>query len=258
MDIENNNDELSPLPRMPASTATSPKRIRRRPRFSQDSGTAVASTIVASPAPGQVISTLIDSLTAISQGTRDRLKREFSSDNLPGRLPQESALEPERPPSQDSFYVDIPVHRSYHHTPNDAEDASDPDIAAAPVIRFTRAPSEHTSKDKKDKAALYLHANMNSDPNLSVRSSVQSLRSDGASTSMGIPSIERLNGSSASPAGSIRSSRSVSKPGHDHPKEQTIQPIVPSRRSSTNTTRHDRSKYRFSFEMGDESEKVHL
>lgn len=247
MDIE--DDELSPLPRMP--TATSPKRVRRRPRFSKD--TAVASTVVDSPRPDQVISTLIDSLTAISQGTRDRLKREFSSDNLQG-LRQDPTSEQQRPPSQDSFYVDIPVHRNSDPIPNHVDDESDPDVAAAPVIRFTRAPSGSKIVDKRDKAALYLHVNMNSDPNLSVRSSIQSLRSDGASTSIGVPSIERANGSSTSLAGSIRSAQSLSKTEGEHPKEHTLQHLVPSRRSSTTTARHDRSRYRFSFEMGDDRE----
>ncbi len=247
MDFE--DDELPPLPHMP--TASSPKRVRRRPRFLKD--TVVASAVVASPGPDQVISTLIDSLTAISQGARDQLKREFSSDNLQG-LRNEGAREPQRPPSQDSFYVDIPVHRSYDPLPNDVDDESDPDVAAAPVIRFTRAPSDSKGKGKKDRAALYMTANMSSGPNLSVRSSVQSLRSDGASGSMGVPSIGRPNGSSTSLTGSARSFGSHSKTDDEYPKEQTLQHLVPSRRSSTKTTRHDRSKYRFSFEMGDDKE----
>ena len=156
--------------------------------------------------------------------------------------------------------MDIHVHRSCDPAPNDVEDESDPDGAAAPVIRFTRAPLEPQNKEGQGKAVLYLHANMNSDPNLSVRSSVQSLRSDRASTSMGVPSIERPNGSSTSLAGSVRSGRSLSMIEREnlHPKEQHLQHLIPSRRSSTNTTRHDRSKYRFSFEMGDDIETPSL
>ena len=252
MDFE--NDELPPLPRMPS--ATSPKRVRRRPRFSRD--TAVASTVVPSPSPDQVISTLIDSLTAISQDARDQLKREFQSDNLQG-LRQESASESQRPPSQDSFYVDIPVHRDHDPLPNDDYEDSDGDVAAAPVIRFTRAPPEPKQKgNKKDTTGLYLNT-MGSDPNLSVRNSIQSLRSEGTPGSIGVPSIERANGSSTSLAGSIRSSRSLIQTEHDQFRDQTLQHSVPSRRSSTTTTgKHDRTKARFSFEVEDDIEGTFL
>ena len=251
MDFE--DDELPPLPRMPPQS--SPKRVRRRTRFQKDA--AVVSAPVSSPidvSPDQVISTLINSLTAISQDARDQLRREFQSDILPP-LRHESDSEPPRPLSQDSFYVDIPGQRLPDPANYDYYD-SDEDVAAAPIIRFTRPPIERKQKKKdKGKTSLYLNA-MGSDTNLSVRT-FQSAHSEGVPESMGIPSISRGNGSSTSLAGSIRSARTLTKTEQQSPKDQILSHLLPSRRSSASTARNVGSRDRYSLE-GETKENANL
>lgn len=246
------DDELPPLPRMPA--ATSPKRLRRRSPFSKEPAVASA-TFVPSIPPDQVISTLIDSLTAISQDARDQLKRQFDDH----ALFSPSLSEIDRPTSSDSFYVDVPVDRR-SLDPVYEDDDSEGEYAAAPVIRFSRAPSPRSKKKpKKNKPGTtmpYL-APMHSDPSLSIRSSFHSLHSEAGQGSMGVPSIERPNGSATSLTGSVLSARSLSRLELD-PPEQNLRHLIPSRRSSTHTSRQDRARARYSFEVGDEKESALL
>ena len=176
MDFED-DDELPPLPRMPP--AHSPKRLRRRPPFAAPP-VIVSSTVVPSLGPDQVISTLIDSLTAISQTARDQLKQQFAADPAPHKFHPQT----DRPPSPDSFYADIPLRR----VPSDIseeDEPSDDDVAAAPVIRLARAPpTKEAKKTKKERTSPYLSAG-GSVHSLSVRSSMNSLRSQYVQGEMG-------------------------------------------------------------------------
>lgn len=242
MNVE--DDELPMLPRMPSDN--SPKRVRRRARFSND--TVAASTLVAGPSPDLVISTLIDSLTAISHHARDQLKREFNADAVrPSHSPDTQDLLP-----QDSFFVDIPVHRRLIPVPNEDYDDGDGDVAAAPVVRFNRGPPEPKSKESKtDRSGSYLTA-MASDPSLSVRNSLQSLHSEGAPGSIGVLSIGRPRDSSTSQAASLRSARSLSRNESEPAQQPSPQDLVLPRRSNTSTSKHDWVTARFSFEPEDD------
>ena len=247
MDFED-DDDLFPLPRMPP--ANSPKRLRRRPPFAA-APVIVSSTVVPSLGPDQVISTLIDSLTAISQTARDQLKQQFAADPEPHNLHSET----DRSASPDSFYADIPLRR----VPSDIseeDEPSDEDVAAAPVIRLARAPpTKKARKTKKDTVSPYLSTG-GSVHNLSVRSSMNSLRSQYAQGEMGVPSIERANGSSTSLAPSMRSARSpsplkevVSEP----PRDRSPPRPMPPRRAYTDTNSLIHASRRSSYEVDKEN-----
>ena len=248
MDFED-DDELPPLPRMPP--AHSPKRLRRRPPFAAPP-VIVSSTVVPSLGPDQVISTLIDSLTAISQTARDQLKQQFAADPAPHKFHPQT----DRPPSPDSFYADIPLRR----VPSDIseeDEPSDDDVAAAPVIRLARAPpTKEAKKTKKERTSPYLSAG-GSVHSLSVRSSMNSLRSQYVQGEMGVPSIERANESFTSLAPSARNSRSpsplkefISEPSRDHSPPRPMPP----RRAFTDINALNSGSPRFIYELDNENQ----
>jgi hypothetical protein len=202
MDFE--QDELPPLPQL--SSNASPKRTRRRLPSSSNAA-IVSSTVVPTPGPDQVISTLIDSLTAISQGARDHLKQEFQDAPSLEAFHTESPNDDffERPPSPGSFYAESAVAPSYFAA-SEYGDESDREAAAPPVIRFSRAPAtpKKRSKNSSDKPAN----TMPSDRGLSMRASFQSLRSQDISHS-GL-TVNKRSSSVTSLALSLRSARSRS------------------------------------------------
>jgi pimeloyl-ACP methyl ester carboxylesterase len=206
MDFE--QDELPPLPQL--SSNTSPKRARRRLPSSSNS-TIVSTTVVPTPGPDQVISTLIDSLTAISESARDQLRQEFAQTPSldafhTGRTEREYS---DQPPSPGSFYAESTFESAFAPSivaNSDCDEDSDGDAAAPPVIRFSRAsPSSHRKKPRKSSQTPTA---MGTDRNLSIRNSLQSLRSYDAA--QGGLLVNKRSSSVTSLAMSIRSARSRS------------------------------------------------
>lgn len=174
----------------------------------------------------QVISSLIDSLSALSASARRDLRDDFDLDHYP------TASEPARhsippvsadPPDADDLDRDL-------HDPPIVDDSSDGDVAAAPVIRYARRPPVLSKRSSRSR----FYSLNSSQPGLTTRESQQSLRSRAESESVGIPSIERRHGSSASSTFSLISGFSVPRrhPTSESIREMAARPVAPKRVSS--------------------------
>lgn len=168
----------------------------------------------------QVISSLIDSLSALSASARRELRDDFDLDHIPRR----SAESPERhpippasidPPDADELDRDL-------HDPPTVDDSSDGDVAAAPVIRYARRPPVLSKRSSRSR----FYSLNTSQPGLVARESQQSLRSRAESESVGIPSIERRHGSSASSTFSLISGFSIPR---RHPTSESIRDMAAAR-----------------------------
>ncbi|RMZ80310.1 hypothetical protein DV738_g2809, partial [Chaetothyriales sp. CBS 135597] len=199
MDSDDSSDELSPLPQLNANTSV-PARLRRRQPYVEPSTGANDLYDPASPRPDQIISSLISSLSAISDSAHSQ------SAASPFDAHLATALRSESP---DSFHVDIPLRRQ--RSPDqlpEANDGSDGDCAAAPVVHMSRSSSSGRKASRTTSPRTRLTAILGdravSKPNsitamldhrgLSKQNSIQSLRSNDGS--VGFPSIERANASS--------------------------------------------------------------
>jgi pimeloyl-ACP methyl ester carboxylesterase len=245
MDVE--HDDLPPLPQL--STNSSPKRLRRRPPItsaSADSPTIVSSSaVVSTPGPDQILTTLIDSLTAISQSARDQLKNDFAYD--PSQNEHDFSREErdeyfERPASSGSLYAESAFNPSIIPA-SELGDDSDNDAAEAPVIGFTR-PSTTPSKKKRRPNKLNSSKSFNvmlSDRSVSLRTSFQSLRSqDVANASPDPPFLTKRSSSATSLARSIigvrsRSPRKASPPAVSRSQSPAQTPTPEAQSPATST-----------------------
>lgn len=168
----------------------------------------------------QVISTLIDSLSALSASARRELRDDFDLDQIPRRS-AESPVRPVVPPAP----IDPPdaddLDRDLHDPPT-VDDSSDGDVAAPPVIRYARRPPVVSKRSSKTR----FYSLNPSQPGLATRESQQSLRSRAESESVGIPSIERRHGSSASSTFSLISGFSVPR---RYPTSESIRDMAAAR-----------------------------
>lgn len=174
----------------------------------------------------QVISSLIDSLSALSAEARCELRDDFdldhytsSSDPARNHIPPVST----DPPDADDLDRDL-------HDPPIIDDSSDGDVAAAPVIRYARRPPVLSKRSSRSR----FYSLNPSQPGLAARESQQSLRSRAESESVGVPSIERRHGSSASSTFSLISGFSVLRrhPTSESIREMAARPVAPKRISS--------------------------
>lgn len=242
MDVE--HDDLPPLPQLTSNT--SPKRLRRRLPIAS-SPAIVSSAVVSTPGPDQVISSLIDSLTSISDSARERLRQDFIDPPVddPNNSQEIEGDFLDRPPSPGSFYADSIVAPSVVPA-SDFHDDSDSDAAAPPVIRFSRAPPVLPKKRSKRLSSSQSFNTMISDRSVSLRNSMQSIRSlDGAQRQSGFD-LGKRNNSVTSLAVSMMSAHSRSprkiSPA-ETPREQSPQPrVVPERVYSDSRISYDQSK----------------
>ncbi|ETN36489.1 uncharacterized protein HMPREF1541_08767 [Cyphellophora europaea CBS 101466] len=205
MDVE--HDELPPLPQL--SSNTSPKRPRRRPPIGPRTA-FVSSAVVPHPGPDQVISTLIDSLTAISQSARDQLKLDLAADAPLNTVHSERPSDDfdfDGPPSPGSYYAESAFAASIIPA-SDVDDDSDGDAAAPPVIRFSRAPPVLPKRRSKKLGSSQSFNTMLSDRSISIRTSMQSMRSQDGSNAQSLNVLNKRNNSVTSLALSMMSSRS--------------------------------------------------
>ncbi|KAI1616804.1 hypothetical protein EDD36DRAFT_146657 [Exophiala viscosa] len=177
-----------------------------------------------SPRSIQVISSLIDSLSVIPNAEQEA-GRVITVGNRthPHSLLHEIPHSP-RSPNADELDREL-------HDPSAADDDSNGDVAAAPVIRYARRPPIISRKSSKTRLFSFTM----SEPGLAARASFQSLRSHTESDSVGIPSIERLRESNTSSNFSIRNDMSAlgRKPTVESMREQaTTRPTPPKRISS--------------------------
>ncbi|RMZ92425.1 hypothetical protein DV736_g305, partial [Chaetothyriales sp. CBS 134916] len=231
MDSDGASDELSPLPQLNATNSV-PTWLRRRPPSAEPSA-ATGLCKSASPGPDQVISTLISSLSALSESAHAVVRPEtpeyYRADN---RLRQDRS--PDRLP--------------------DADGGSDSDNAVPPIVHTSRSSSSTKMTSRRTSPRTHLTA-MAGDAGLSQQNSIHSLRShDG---SVGFPSIERANGSSNSLPISMRgvSSRSSSKTRDPdrYPLASSVRPVA--QRSYPDMVPElgrENNSPRFSFDMGHE------
>lgn len=182
-----------------------------------------------SPQSVHVISTLIDSLSAIPGAPAQEEKQgihRFEDDYDP----------PVSPPVQDADELDRNLNDPI------ADDRSDGEVAAAPVIRYARRPPPLSKRSSKSR--LY-SLNM-TQSGLGPRTSSQSLKSLAETESVGVPSIERRHGSSASSTFSIISGMSAlrRRPTAESIRDNaTTRPIPPMRISSSGRRKKTESLY---------------
>ena len=210
MDV-NEHDDLPPLPTF--SPTTSPKRLRAQRLVS--SPAILTTKVVSTPAPDQVISSLINSLTAISQSKREQLHREFGQPQPRDTLYEDDS-DDDLPTSPGSFYG----QNTYAPSIIPASDLgyeSDDDHAAAPVIRFSRPPPspKKRRKERSDKSqerqSNQSSIKMIPERTVSLRNSTQSLRSLNDPKESGMSGLDKRNGSSVSLAVSLMSIRTRSR-----------------------------------------------
>ncbi|KEF56074.1 uncharacterized protein A1O9_07655 [Exophiala aquamarina CBS 119918] len=174
----------------------------------------------------QVISSLIDSLSALSAEARRELRDDFELDQYTTNShPARNQTPPvsTEPPGADDLDRDL-------HDPPLIDDSSDGDVAAAPVIRYARRPPVLSKRSSRSR----FYSLNTSQPGLATRESQQSLRSRAESESVGVPSIERRHGSSASSTFSLISGFSVPRrhPTSESIREMATRPVAPKQISS--------------------------
>jgi len=199
----------------------------------------VSSAIISTPEPSQVISTLIDSLSALSAAAGEGLNEEAEAHGA-AHLALDSSSSP-RPSSDDA---DKPDRRLCDNAVR-PEESSDGEGAAPPVIRYARSPPVLPKRSSKSRLRLSSDA-MWSRHSIRPRDSQQSIRSHDTTESVGgpsigVPSIERRNGSSTSLSFSVISGRSRSLRNAstvESMKEDagTTRPVPPKRLSSDRRT----------------------
>lgn len=188
-----------------------------------------------SPQPVQVISSLISSLGALPTCQQDDSGHDlFVEPSLRGTT--ERYEQPPSPPPPDADKLDRDLH-----DPPVADDSSDGEVATPPVIRYARRPPVLSKKSSRSR---FYSLNM-SQPGLAPRESLQSLKSRAETESVGIPSIERRHGSSASSTFSIISGLSAPPriPTLESLRDKASTRPMPPRRISSDRRRKAESLY---------------
>ncbi|KIW12944.1 hypothetical protein PV08_08131 [Exophiala spinifera] len=194
-----------------------------------------------SPQSVQVISSLIDSLGALSPAKEDDDDDEHEHEHGITHRGREYHHRPVSSPSPDADELDRNLHDPI------ADDSSDGEVAAAPVIRYARRPPLVSKRSSKSR--LY-SLNM-AQPGLAPRTSSQSLRSRAETESVGVPSIERRHGSSASSTFSIISGVCAlrRKTTSESIRDKAATRPIPPRRFSSDRRRKTESLYSIEQEM---------
>lgn len=206
MDLE--HDALPPLPQIHTPTSIKQSRLKS----SSSHPALITSTVLSTPSPTEVISTLINSLTALSESAREQLRRELDTDDpIPSHTVESGSIH--RPENSD--LEDLSQKSNVENAPQTEDDLNDEDVAAAPVVRFSRSPPRLKRKSRKN---LFIHTNASwsqqilSPRLLTPRRSMQSLVHRDEYGIMGRPSVERLNGSTTSLPFSTTQLRSPREP----------------------------------------------
>src|ERR1700761_1735412 len=214
------------------SLASPPDTIPPHPDFAQLSP---LSSLPETPSESvQVISSLIDSLSKISASTYARQDSGVER-NIHISTEEYSRSNSPEPPDADDLDRE-------QNDPPAADESSEGEAAAAPVIKYARRPP---LLSKRSSRSFIQALNMTSQPSLAARDSIQSLKSRAESDSVGVPSIERRDRSSASSVFSFVSGLSASH------KRQTVElnpdmatrAPVPPRRVSSDRRRKTESLY---------------
>ena len=128
------------------------------------------------------------------------------------------------------------------HDPPITDDSNEEEVAAAPVIKYARRPP---LLSKRSSRSFINSLNMSTQSALATRDSFQSLKSRAESDSVGVPSIDRRDRSSASSTFSFVSGLSAS---HKKPTSESVHDIntsgpIPPRRVSSDRRRKTTSLY---------------
>ncbi|KIW85731.1 hypothetical protein Z517_01123 [Fonsecaea pedrosoi CBS 271.37] len=186
------------------------------------------------PESVQVISSLIDSLSKISASSYSRQELSANADiHISGDLHRRSSSS--EPPNADDLDRE-------QHDPPPTDDSSEAEAAAPPVVKYARRPPLLSKRSSRS----FVHSlNMTSQSGLATRESIQSLKSRAESDSVGVPSIERRNRSSASSTFSFVSGLSVPhrKPTFESMREMAASKPIPPRRVSSDRRRKTESLY---------------
>ncbi|KIW67405.1 hypothetical protein PV04_06664 [Phialophora macrospora] len=182
----------------------------------------------------QVISSLIDSLSKISASTYVR-QAPTAETNIHISTDEYSRSPSTEPPDADDLDRE-------QNDPPVADESSEGEAAAPPVIKYARRPPPLS---KRSSRSFIRTLSMSSQPALAARESMQSLKSRAESDSVGLPSIERRDRSSASSTFSFVSGLSSTL------KRQTAESIydmattrpAPPRRVSSDRRRKTESLY---------------
>ncbi|RVX71750.1 hypothetical protein B0A52_03934 [Exophiala mesophila] len=170
--------------------------------------------------PVQVISSLINSLSAITAAAKqDSDRDDFDLVQYQSQL---STALPAAEPAED-------LERDSHNHPI-IDDSSDDQAAVAPVIRYARRPPAPQKRSTKSRFSSLV----SNQPCLTTRESQQSLRSRAETESVGVVSIDRKRGSSASSTFSLLSGFSVPRRRltSESLRDMATRPVAPKRLSS--------------------------
>lgn len=222
------HDDLAPLPLF--SPTTSPKRLRPYRAVSSPAVVQVQSRVVPTPGPDQIISTLIDSLTAISQTARDRLRAELDVPDHKLDAYHDEEYEEDYFPSPNEIHADSSFGHPPIPAPGDDDEDSDDEAAAAPVIRFSRAPPPPPIPKKHSRRPQTSHSSnaMLSERGLIARKSTQSLRSQEPSSHASSEPMVKDNPSFTSLAISVLSARNRSGKNSPVRSPRKQSPVRPS------------------------------
>ncbi|EXJ85061.1 hypothetical protein A1O3_05736 [Capronia epimyces CBS 606.96] len=182
----------------------------------------------------QVITSLIDSFSILAATVPESEQDPLIEHQIHESLQPSRRQVPLTPPDADE------VDRDLHHPPA-ADDSSEGEVAAAPVIRYARRPPVLSKRRSKSR---FYSVNM-SHSALATRDSIQSLRSRTESDGVGILGVERRHGSSASSTFSIISGLSapLRKPTTESMRDKALSPPIPPKRLSSDRRRKTESLY---------------
>ncbi|OCT51845.1 hydrolase [Cladophialophora carrionii] len=182
----------------------------------------------------QVISSLIDSLSKISASTYVR-QDPVAETNIHISTDEYSRSPSTEPPDADD------LDREQNDPPL-ADESSEGEAAAPPVIKYARRPPPLS---KRSSRSFIRSLSMSSQPALAPRESIHSLKSRAESDSVGLPSIERRNRSSAGSTFSFVSglSSTLKRQTAESVYEMTTTRPIPPRRVSSDRRRKAESLY---------------
>lgn len=175
------------------------------------SAKSVKTPLVAAPAPPEVISSLINSLSAISEPVEEHfgslpaindspaeqeatLAARASRQSLRPIIRATSRTSVQHQPQQHGWGMDYGAYKRREDIVDEYD--SDEDAAPPPPVRMAKAPTLAKSKTSSKHSSSSILGYGASQTSLGVRQSQQNLRGSSDAASIGMPSIERLHNSS--------------------------------------------------------------
>ena len=211
MDIETTSGSGATAPPWNSRSHTSLKRSSNSARQHSPSTKSPNTPPIATPAPPEVISSLISSLSAISEPVEEHFGSLPAINDSPAeqeatlaaRASRQSLRATVRAPSsssvqhqnhQNGWGMDYGAYKRREEVVDEYD--SDEDAAPPPPVRMAKAPTPVKSKNSSKHSSSSILGYRASQASLGLRDSQQNLRRSADAVSIGMPSIDRLHNSS--------------------------------------------------------------